>query len=98
MPFERVKTNDEYEWDILKMATADKGKFAIGFLFTDDVKLAEAFERGLDENWYTLIDVTMQMAIAPGLPMRVYRLTDIGKLRYNELKCQFTEPANETPA
>lgn len=55
----------------------EKGKFAIQIGMAMDDALIDAFERGIDREWFTLVDVT-PIAIAPGTVCRVFRLTQAG--------------------
>lgn len=71
------------ELRLLSMAD-EKHRFAIEMNYQFNEALQAAFERGIDEQWFTLVDVS-QMAdghIGPGY-FRVFRLTDAG---LNKLK------------
>ncbi len=91
---ERVVTHDEADWEFLKLAN-EKGKFAIelGLVFERDGQ--NAFERGIDKNWFRLVDLA-PIAHAPSKSkfMRVFKLTSAGQLRRDCLKPIF-DPENK---
>jgi hypothetical protein len=76
-------TKDEADAAVLSLAN-EKGKFALelGLTLPDDEQYA--FERGIDERWFELIDLAI-IAEVPGRLMRVFRLTDAGIERLREL-------------
>lgn len=89
MSLQRVITTDEAEWTVLSKAN-ELGKFAVPIdqFFAPDA-ISAAFERGMVERWYTLIDVSrLLIAGRPDL-CRVYLLTDAGKQRLAALKAIF---------
>lgn len=77
-------TEDEADFKILGMAN-ERDKFGLDVRGIDDPNLQQAFERGIDHNWFTLVDVSF-VAAYPGVLMRVFKLTDGGRYRLNLLK------------
>lgn len=82
-------TNDEADRKLLGLAN-EKHKFAleIGHL---DVDMQFALERGIDNEWFTLVDVS-RLAARPGV-FRIFRLTDAGVRRLADLP----DPAHREP-
>lgn len=78
--------NHSAEKELLDLAN-EKGKFAIqlGYQFGDRHDLQEAFERGIDEEWFTFVDVSALAETGPMKLMKVYRLTQKGWDRKREL-------------
>lgn len=77
-------TRDEAaELRLLQFAN-EKGKFGISLIEgkLPAVEIQEAFERGIDGEWFTLVDVSIltEAETGPGL-MRVFRLTPAGITR-----------------
>ena len=68
---------------LLKLANS-KGKFALEMGLPMDRHLLDAFERGIDQQWFTLVDVA-PLASAGMSTCRVFRLTDEGWKRLNGL-------------
>jgi hypothetical protein len=68
---------------LLSMAS-DKRKFALEFGQPVDPDLRASFERGIDEEWFTLVDVSF-VATAGRRLMRVFRLTNAGMVRLERL-------------
>ncbi len=88
MMLRQIITDDEAEWEFLKLAN-EKEKFAlqIGTFLTQEDQ--DAFERGIDNDWFTLVDVS-PVAHAPGnMVMRIFKLTAAGRTRRDELKTVF---------
>ena len=82
--FKQIITNDEADWYLLKLAN-EKGKFAIQVGMTGDAEQQAAFERGIDNVWFTLVDIG-PIAYGPvGIQMRVFRLTPAGRDRRERL-------------
>ena len=82
-----IMTPEEAEWNIFKRANS-AGKFAIPIgAVPDDPAVQKALERGFDEEWYALIDVS-PIAELPGI-FRVYRLTPKGQRRKAALRLKF---------
>lgn len=73
--------------DLLLLGLAnEKSKFAIqiGYPFTQEAQ--EAFERGIDNDWFTLVDIS-DLANAPnGAVCRIFKLTTQGKRRLDDLR------------
>ena len=85
--FKRVMLLDEADWHILKLAN-EKGKFAIQIGPIPDEQLQDAFERGIDDDLWTLVDVG-PVTHMPGMLMRVFKLTQSGQTRRAELAKTF---------
>lgn len=76
--------------DLLLLNLAnDRRKFAIQVGYPFDAGQTAAFERGIDNEWFALVDVS-PIAAAPRVMMRVFRLTDTGLRRLAELKNSIT--------
>jgi len=74
---------DDYR--LLSLAN-EKRKFAISIYMVLDQGLQDALERGIDAEWFRLIDVSF-LANAPGWGLtRVFRLTDVGTDRLDALR------------
>lgn len=84
------------ELKLLELAN-NKGKFAIQTGYEFEPALRFAFERGLDNDWFTLIDIDMLAGRAPATVtfpggsvstplMKIYRLTPAGLQRRSELR------------
>jgi len=84
----RIITNDEAEWEILRLAN-EKGKFSIQMGTIPDQDEQDAFERGIDNDWFSLVDVGPVAHAPPGLVMRIFKLTTVGQKRREELKAVF---------
>lgn len=73
-------TDDERaELEVLSLSN-EKHKFAIELGFDDwEPRLQYAFERGIDNQWFTLVDISF-VAASPRFTrmLRVFRLTDEG--------------------
>lgn len=80
-----MKTHDEHLRDILKLANAEHGKFAIEIGFSRGQEWQTAFETGLHEDLYRLIDISPASSV-PGPVFRIFRLTDIGHYRLAKLE------------
>jgi len=72
------KTQDEIDMTILDLAN-EKDKFALQIGATLSSQESMAFERGIDNDWFMLIDVS-PIAAHPGV-FRVFKLTQAGKNR-----------------
>jgi hypothetical protein len=80
----RETTSDEdAEIRLLSLAN-HKRKFALELGLPMSALQQGAFERGIDNEWFTLVDVA-SIAFAPGRVMRVFRLTEAGFKRLAEL-------------
>ena len=76
---ERFKAESSADAKLLSLAN-HKNKFAIEIGKFPDLPLQRAFERGIDNEWFTLVDVT-PVGAAPGKIVRVFRLTAKGIAR-----------------
>lgn len=83
MSFARVMTNDEADLIVLSRAN-EQGKFAVPLDATADKDIWAAFERGIDNDWYRLIDVAPISAME-GRMARIFRLTDAGRERLKQV-------------
>lgn len=74
-----MKTRDDADFRLLSLAN-EKGKFALSLSNTGipDVELQAAFERGIDGEWFTLVDVSIIAATERPVLMRVFKLTQYG--------------------
>jgi hypothetical protein len=87
---EDYETEDHYDFEILRLAN-ENGKFAIPFNYEinkgkkDYTGLVQAIERGIDNNWFFLIDISPLMW-DPSRIYRIYRLTPEGKSRKLQLE------------
>lgn len=80
-----MKPDDEADLELLNLAN-EKRKFALSIPLTWGEEKQSAFERGIDHQWFTLVDVTPIAAPESRLRlMRVFRLTDAGMARLAEL-------------
>jgi hypothetical protein len=59
------------------------GKFALEVGFTPSPPIQQAFETGIDEQWFTLVDVS-PLSFAPSHLCRVFKLTPKGEERKRE--------------
>jgi hypothetical protein len=62
----------------------EKGKFAMQLGYTPSPAAQAAFERGIDLEWFTLVDLA-PVAEYPDRLFRVFRLTLAGHARHKEL-------------
>lgn len=76
---------DAADLRLLKLAN-EKGKFAIEVGFPMDQDLQGAFERGIDNDWFTLVDLSPVACAPMGCLMRVFKLTAAGRYRLQALK------------
>lgn len=81
---------DRVDLIFLGMAN-EKRKFAValGARFTDEER--EAFERGLDNDWFALIDIgpidaSAELGLPPRTLMKIFRLTNAGVARLAEIQ------------
>lgn len=80
----RIITDDEADLELLGLAS-NLRKFGIPMDVAMPEPLVRAFERGIDRQWFTLVDITFRSEALPGRPLKVFRLTDAGMLRLAEL-------------
>lgn len=92
--FVRTITHEEAEWQLLRLAN-DKGKFALSLGPIDYADLQLAFERGINREWFTLVDLSPVSIVPHAGLMRVFRLTQAGRRRRTELEAMFTEAKAE---
>ncbi|WP_155248592.1 hypothetical protein [Bradyrhizobium japonicum] len=79
-----VKTFDQADWELLSLAN-EKGKFGIGLATKLEEDQQLAFERGIDAQWFTFVDLST-VASMPGAGLiQLYRLTEAGAARRAEL-------------
>lgn len=83
-------TDEECDWDILRRAN-DKGKFAIelGQVMCDH--LQAAFERGINNSWWTMVDLSFIAEYPSRSPMRIFKLTTFGESRRAQLEKKFSK-------
>ena len=75
---------DEDKADLTVLSRAnEKRKFGIALGARLGQEVVDAFERGIDNQWFTLVDVS-PIAAAEGV-YRLFRLTDAGVARLAEL-------------
>jgi hypothetical protein len=80
-----VVTDEQADLELLSLAN-EKGKFALQLGLTPEEPLQYAFERGIDGEWFTLVDVST-VAIYPHAGLfRCFRLTEKGWARLRELR------------
>lgn len=82
-----VKTFDQADWELLSLAN-EKGKFGIGLSTVLDEDLQLAFERGIDAQWFTFVDLSTVASIPGAGLIRLYRLTEAGAARRAELAAE----------
>lgn len=83
-----VKTFDQADWELLSLAN-EKGKFGIGLATKLEEDQQLAFERGIDNQWFTFVDLSL-VASMPGAGLiRLYRLTEAGIARRAALAAEF---------
>lgn len=78
-----IVTDDEADYQVLSRGN-DKGKFAIAVEATAPPEIWQAFERGLENEWFRLVDVA-RLTATNGELARVFRLTDAGRERLKKL-------------
>lgn len=65
----------------------EKHKFGIELGYMPKARV-DAFERGIDNEWFTLVDLSAGVGAAPGRVLRVFRLTEAGRARLLLLKAK----------
>ena len=86
-------SEDEADAEILSLATEDTGKFAIGVGYPLPEPMQLALERGMQNEWFRLVDVSFVEA-APTHLCRIFLLTAAGRWRRSQLKIAgLPEPA-----
>ena len=79
-----LTTDNDADLMVLSRAN-ERGKFAVPLDATGTKDVWAAFERGLDNDWFRLIDVA-PISAHDGRVSRIFRLTDAGRERLAELK------------
>jgi len=69
---------------LLSLANAQR-KFAIQIGYDLTPEQQAAFERGIDNHWFDLVDVSPVSEAPKSIIMRIFRLTDAGVARLEEL-------------
>lgn len=82
-PKRETTSDEDAEIRLLSLAN-HKRKFALELGLPMSSLQQGAFERGIDNEWFTLVDVS-PLAVEPRRAMRVFRLTDAGLKRLAEL-------------
>lgn len=77
-------TDDEADLALLSRAN-EKLKFGVAVGLVLPGALQRALERGMDEHWFTLIDVAVAH-VASDQMLRIFRLTNAGISRLNDLR------------
>jgi len=80
-------SDDEADESVLSRAN-EKGKFAVPLNFILGEALQLAFERGLELEWYTFIDLTPLANVREAGLARVFKLTPAGWSRLRELQAK----------
>lgn len=81
--FERIITNEEADFNLLKLANG-KGKFGLQLAPGVGRDEEAAFQRGIDNEWFRLVDVSY-IANSTGV-FRVFKLTQAGIDRLAQLR------------
>lgn len=79
MSLYQIIPDDEADFRLLSVADR-KRKFVVQLGYVPEPEYQRAFERGIDNDWFTLVDVTTVLEL-PGKVFRVFRLTDAGDRR-----------------
>lgn len=80
---------DRADYDLLSLAN-EKGKFGIALGLTLNQRGQFALERGIDEEWFTLVDISaIAEPVTCGVLLRIFRLTPEGATRLMILRRQF---------
>jgi len=90
----RISSDDEADWRLLGLANG-KGKFAIHLGLVLDLDDQVAFERGIDREWFRLVDVSPVAAVSGRSLLRVFRLTQAGRARRAELAALFPDESGQ---
>lgn len=85
-------SDEESDWEMLKLAN-DKGMFGLEMGMPMCAHLNDSFDRGIEHNWWSLVDFRIIPANGSILPMRVFKLTSYGVARKAQLEKKFTTPA-----
>lgn len=70
------------ELSLLRLAN-EQGKLAlsVSYTFADNPAGLEAYEYIVNNQLWMLVDITTALAAAPGIPMKVFKLTEAGLIR-----------------
>lgn len=79
-------TDEEADLTVLSKAN-HKRKFGVPFGVSLPSELQFAFERGIDNDWFRLVDIA-PIAALPSNFIRLFKLTDVGVARLTTLKGQ----------
>jgi len=79
-------SDDDADFWLLMLAN-EKRKFAIQIGYTLKPEQQAAFERGIDNHWFDLVDVSPVSEAPASMIMRIFRLTEAGIARLEELVC-----------
>ena len=89
-----VVTDDSADLELLKLAN-EKGKFAIQLGYRLEPYMQFALERGMDSEWFTLVDIS-PVSVVPGSGyLRIFRLTEKGRARLASLDSE--TPTDDDP-
>jgi len=80
-----VVTDDNADLELLSLAN-EKGKFGLELGYRLEPHLQFAFERGIDSEWFTFVDLSRIAAVPGARYMRIFRLTENGRARLEALK------------
>lgn len=86
MTLHRGLPDDEADFRLLSLADRTR-KFVMQLGYVLESEFQCALERGIDNDWFTLVDVTTTPEL-PGKVFRVFRLTDAGMKRLAVLAAQ----------
>lgn len=73
MTLRRIMTDEDAEYEILRLMTPDTKKFGIAIGYVFDLQRQQALERLMLRNWIRLIDVTTTR-VSQGQVMRIFRV------------------------
>lgn len=85
-------SEEECDWLILKLAN-EKGKFGLELNLPMCEHLVAAFERGIDHDWFTLVDISFVGSAKTAMPLRIFKLTTFGQARRAVLEKKFNRAA-----
>lgn len=80
----------ESDYKFLSLAN-DKLKFGIEMGLTMEPDTRDSFERGIDNDWFTLVDLSAGVAAAPYRVLKIFKLTDAGIRRLYALRGQLKD-------
>lgn len=85
-------SDEECDWEILKLAN-EKGTFGVELGLVPCDHLQAAFDRGVDNDWWRLTDVTFRPDFKSRNPVRMFKLTSFGEARRAQLEKKYAKPA-----